>query len=338
MRRKLKVLCLFDTAGPSASQDFTEDLKTPDWKTESDVLDALGHLEHEVETAGVYDDVGFLVQRIREVSPDVVFNLTEHFRGDRRLDKGIAAVLDLMGVPYTGAGPMGLALARDKALAKKILTFHRVQVPASVTFERDGRIKVPKRMPYPVIVKPMFEDASVGIAKASLVRRDSDLRKRVRFVHESTGSDAIAEKYIQGRELFCSILGNRRLRVLPLREVRMGKRPGAPKFLTYRLKWDESYQQRWGIEFGFVTDLPEETVRRVGRICKRAYRVLDLRDYGRIDLKLAPDGRIYVLEANPNPQLAWGEDLAESAQEAGIDYEELIERIVSLALKRSAPG
>ncbi|GAH79173.1 unnamed protein product, partial [marine sediment metagenome] len=224
--------------------------------------------------------------------------------------------------------------ARDKVLAKKILTYHHIRVPAFVEFERGKRLKIPKHMPYPVIVKPVGEDASEGIARASLVRRDAELARRVGFVHESVGRDAIAEEYVEGREIFCSVLGNDRLRVLPLRTVWLGTKPGRPKFLTYRLKWNTDYQQKWGLEFGFAADLPDETAERIGRVSKRVYRALELRDYGRIDLRVTPEGRIYVLEANPNPFLAKSEDFAESAQEAGIDYPELVERIMSLALKR----
>jgi len=336
MKRKLRVLCLFDIIEPKEGEDFSRELETEDWRTEADILRALEDLGHERSVVGVFDDVSPIVQRVREYGPDVVFNLTEQFAGHRDLDKSIAAVLDLLGVPYTGAGPMGLGLARDKALAKKILTYHRVGVPAFVAFERGRNVKIPRRMPYPVIVKPLAEDASEGIARASLVSRDSDLRRRVRFIHQSVGTDAIAEEYVEGREVFCSILGNDRLRVLPLREVTMGNDPRRPRFCTYRIKWDPDHRQRWGVEFGFVTDLDREVARRVSRVCKRAYRVLQMRDYARLDLRLAPDGRIVIFEANPNPFLARGEDFAESASEAGIDYPELVDRILALAVRRGA--
>ncbi len=335
MRRHLKVLCVFDLIEPASSPDLAKELLTEDWITERHVLEALGELGHEAQIVSVFDDVAPLIEKVKADRPDVVFNLTEHFGGDRSFDKSIAAIFDLLGVPYTGSGPMGLGLARDKALAKKILSYHRVRVPEFVGFERGGRVKIPKHMPYPVIVKPIAEDASEGIARASLVRRGKELAERVRFVHESMGRDAIAEEYIEGREIFCSILGNGRLRVLPLRTVSLGSRPGRPKFFTYRLKWDRDYQQRWGIEFGFASDLPPETRKRIGRISKRVYRALEMRDYARIDIRLAPDGRVYVLEANPNPFLARNEDFAESAQEAGIDYEMLIDRILGLALRRA---
>ena len=336
MRRKLKVLCLFDLVEPASGPDFHEELESDeDWQTESDVLHVLGELGHEVRTVGLFDDVNTVIDAVRSFQPDVVFNLTEQFGGDRSLDKSIAAMLDLLRVPYTGAGPIGLALARDKALAKKILSYHRVSVPDFVAFERERKIRIPRHVPYPVIVKPLREDASEGISRASLVRRDSDLRKRVEWILESFGTDAIAEQYIDGRELYCGLMGNHRLRVFPLRELKMGKRPGRPKFLTFRLKWDADLRQRWGVDFGFAPDIDPKTVRDIGRACKRACRVLHLRDYARIDLRLTPEGRIYVIEANPNPALAEVEDFAQSAQEAGIDYPDLIERIMSLAIRRS---
>lgn len=334
MRRRLKVLCIFDLAEPAGDTDLTEELKTDDWMTERHVLEALGGLGHEAPVVGVYDDVVPLIESVKSKKPDVAFNLTEHFAGDRSLDKSVAAILDLLGVPYTGSGPMGLGLARDKALAKKILSYHKVRVPRFLEFERGSAIKIPKHVPYPLIVKPIGEDASEGISLASLVRRKKELEERVRFVHESVGRGAIAEEYVEGRELYCSVLGNRRLRVLPIRELCV-ENPKGPKFLTYRLKWDAKYQEKWGLMVGFVPDLPPEIVRRIVRISKRVYRALQMRDYARIDIRLAPDGRVYVLEANPNPFLAKEEDFAESAQEAGIDYEPLIDRILSLALRRA---
>ena len=336
MKRKLKVLCLFDLVEPASGPDFHEELEhDEDWQTESDILAALDEIGDEVLKVGLFDDVGVVIDAVRSFRPDVVFNLTEQFGGDRSLDKSIAAVLDLMRVPYTGAGPLGLALARDKATAKKILSYHRIHVPQFLTFRRGKRVKIPKHVPYPVIVKPLGEDASEGIARASLVRRDSDLRKRVEWVLESLDADAIAEQYIEGRELYCSIMGNGRLRVFPLREFKMEKRPGRPKFLTYRLKWDAGLRQRWGVDFGFAPDIRPKVVRDIGRACKRAYRLLHLRDYGRMDLRLTAEGRVHIIEANPNPALGSIEDFAQSAQEAGIDYSELIDRILWLAIRRS---
>ncbi len=335
MRQKLKVLCVFDLIERPSGPDLASELQTEDWKTERHVLEALATLGHETSIVGVLDDVTPLIEKIKSCSPDVAFNLTEHFGGDRSLDKSIAALLDLLGVPYTGAGPLGLALARDKALSKKILTYHRVRTPAFIEFERGKRIKIPKHVPYPVIVKPVGEDASEGISRASLVGRDRDLAERVRIVHESVERNAIAEQYIEGQEIFCSILGNDRLRVLPLRTMWYGTKRGRPKFLTFRLKWDMDYQQRWGLEFGFAVDLPEEIYKRIGQISKRTYRALVLQDYGRIDIRVTSDGRIYVIEANPNPFLARREDFADSALEAGIEYEAMIDRILSLALKRA---
>ena len=334
MRRRLKILCVFDLIAPAEDTDIAKELETDDWMTERHVLEALEALGHKSVVVGVYDDVSPLIESVKREEPDVVFNLTEHFAGDRSLDKSIAAILDLLGVPYTGSGTMGLGLARDKALAKKILSYHKIRVPWFVEFKRGRRVKIPKRVPYPLIVKPIAEDASEGISLASLVRRRKELEERVRFVHESVERSAIAEEFIEGREMYCSVLGNDRLRVLPIRELRVEKR-GGPKFLTYRLKWDPKYQRKWGLMVGFVPSLPPETARRIARISKRVYRALEMRDYARIDIRLTPEGRVYVLEANPNPFLAVGEDFAESAQEAGIDYDPLIDRILSLALRRS---
>jgi D-alanine-D-alanine ligase len=334
MKRKHKVLCLFDLLEPQRSPDFVEELTEDDWQTEAEVMTALNHLGHEVRTVGLLDDINVVIAAVREYQPDVVFNLTEQYNGDRSQDKSIAALLELLRVPYTGAGPMGLALARDKALAKEILAYHRIRVPQFFTFRRGERVKVPKHVAYPVIVKPLGEDASEGIARASLVRRDSDLKKRVEWILGSFGSDAIVEQYIEGREFYCGVMGNGRLRVFPLRELKMGSKPGRPKFLTFSLKWDADMRQRWGIEFGFAQDLPDTQVRDIGRVCKRVYRLLQLRDYGRIDLRITSDGHMYVIEANPNPAIGEIEDFSQGALETGMTYTELIDRIICLAIRR----
>ena len=244
----------------------------------------------------------------------------------------------MMNIRFTGSGPTGLLLCRDKGVCKQLLGLHRIRVPNFAALRPGRAIRVPKTLRYPLIVKPIFEDASDGIARASVVRTEPELADRARFVHEHWKQVAITEEYIQGRELYVSILGNQRLRVFPPRELHFGDAAdGGPVIATSRVKWDKQYRQRWKIEYGFA-DLPESVVTRIARICKRAYRLLHLRDYGRVDLRLTPDGRIYVLEVNPNPDIAYGDEVAEAAEKAGVPYNRLIDRILQLALRRYQRG
>jgi len=208
-------------------------------------------------------------------------------------------------------------------------------VPRFVLFRPGQRARLPRAMSFPVVVKPMYEDGSDGISNASFVRDDGDLVDRVRHVHERWRQTAIAEEYIAGRELYVGLLGNRRLRVLPPREVRFGEpAAGGPVLATSRVKFDPAYQSKWNITFGFA-ELGDTEARRVARACRKAFHLLQMQDYGRVDLRLTSEGRVVILEVNPNPDIAFGEEVAESAERAGIPYITLIERIVRLALRRT---
>jgi D-alanine-D-alanine ligase len=245
----------------------------------------------------------------------------------------VVAYLEMMRLPYTGCNSRGLMLARDKSLTKKILTYHRVPVPDFVVVPRGRAIRRPRRLGFPLIVKSLTLDASIGISQASVVEDDARLEERVRFIHESIGTPALVEEYVEGRELYVGILGNQRLQVLPTWELDFSGLPEEARHIaTERLKWSLSYQKKHGIASGAAKDLPEPLVRSIGGLCKRVYRSLMLSGYARIDLRLAEDGRIVVLEANPNPQLAYGEDLAEAAEAAGVRYGPLLDRIMALGL------
>jgi D-alanine-D-alanine ligase len=202
-----------------------------------------------------------------------------------------------------------------------------------------GRVpKKPKRLSFPLIVKSLTYDASVGISQASVVEDDEKLRERVKFIHESVGTDAIVEQYIDGRELYVGLLGNHRLRVFPVWEMHLSKLPEeARRIATDRVKWSAKYQKKYGIKTGEAKGLTEEQVRLIQRICKRTYRILGLSGYARIDIRMEASGKFYVIEANANPQLAYGEDLAESAERAGVSYEKLIQRILNLGQRWSTP-
>ncbi|MBI4605720.1 MAG: ATP-grasp domain-containing protein [Planctomycetes bacterium] len=298
------------------------------------VVSALRELKHEVHVIPFAPDLAATIQVLKGASPQLVFNLTECFQGDRRKDANVAAVLELLDMPYTGTGLTGLLLCRDKATCKRILGPHRVRLPRFLSLPV-GQDKPAGKLPYPMVVKPVFEDGSDGISLASLVKDESELRDRVRMVHERMKQPAICEEYIEGRELYVGILGNGRLRALPAREILFGKTgEGGPVIATAKVKWDEPYRKKWGIDYVHA-DLPDKVSKKVVRVSKRIYNLLHMRDYGRIDLRLTSEGEVVFIEANPNPNLAKDEDVAEAAAKAGIPYVRLIDRIVKLALQRS---
>lgn len=335
MSRQLHITVLVDPATiPPDDPEFRDSAgKTI---TEYHVCHTLRGLGHRVGVMGAEYDIAAVATALTRQAPDLVFNLTEQFCGDRQMDKNIAALLELLDIPFTGTGAMGLMLARDKRLCKQILRLHRIRVPNFISLPYRHRVRVPANLPYPMVVKPAFEDSSEGISNASLVHNAEALTERAAFIHERWKQAVIAEEYIEGRELYVSIMGNKRLTVLPARECFFNKEADqGPVLLTYRCKWDSEYREKWKIEFGFA-DLSPGVSQGIERVCKRAYRALQLQDYGRIDLRLTPDEKLVVLEANPNPDIAFGEEVAEAAGKAGMDYESLLDKIVHLAMRRYA--
>jgi len=315
------------------------DVTKAEWKTEFDVSDGLRKLGHDVLTVGVAGDLAPIRDAMRDFKPDLAFNLLEAFDDVVTWDQNVVAYLEMMRLPYTGCNSRGLLLGRDKALAKKLLTYHRIRVPDFALFPIARAIRRPRRLAFPLIVKSLTFDASIGISQASLVDNDERLAERVRFIHESLGTDAIAEQYIEGRELYVGVLGNERLFALPVWELHFANLPeGRPRIATERLKSAAAYRERYGINTGPATDLAPEQIQRIHTLCKRVYRSLNLSGYARIDLRLHANGEVFVLEANPNPELASGEDFADSAAATGLDYGSLLQRIVNLGLAWETGG
>jgi D-alanine-D-alanine ligase len=333
--KKLRVLMLVHvTLVPPEDLSDPDDPRMETYRTEYDVKQALTALGHEVRVVGVYDDLAPVRKTIEEWKPHIAFNLIEDFAGVSAFDYYMVSYLAMMKIPYTGCNPRGLVLARDKALSKKLLAFHRIEVPEFTVFPVGRVVRPSRQMKYPVIVKSLTEEGSVGIAQASFVENAEQLRERVTLIHEKFQGDAIAEQYINGRELYVTVLGNTRLRVLPIRELAFKETPeGRPRLATYKVKWDAKYRERWGIDYGFAAHLPNGMEERVAKLCKRIYRILDLTGYARIDLRLTPAGELYVLEANPNPGIARDEDSTLSAKKAGIGYKDFIQLIVQLGLQ-----
>ena len=333
-RRRLRVLALVAEGLEPPSDADSQKAAGAEWKTEHDVVSALRSLGHEVEVLGLGGDLGPLRRTIAEWHPQVAFNLVEAFDDVSIWDANVVAYLELMKVPYTGCNSRGLVLARDKALAKKILSYHRLPLADFAVFPRGRKVRRPRRLRFPLIVKSATLDASIGISQASVVDDDQKLEERVRFIHESIDTDALVEEYVEGRELYVGVLGDRRLEVLPIWELSFDGLPEeSRKIATERLKWSLTYRKKHSIVSGPVRELPEKVAERVREICRRAYRNLMLSGYARIDLRLRDDGVPVVMEANPNPQLSADEDFAESARSAGVAYEALIQRIVDLGLR-----
>jgi D-alanine-D-alanine ligase len=335
LKRKLKVLALFDAVAPTTiDQDLSAELKTDDWKTEANVLNALAQLGYETQYLAIFDDLDLVQQKLQQFQPDVIFNLADQFKNNRAFDQNIVSFLAMRGIAFTGCGSTGLTLCKHKAVSKKILGYHRIHTPEFVTIGRGKRISRPKRLKFPILVKPLKEEASLGISQASFVETDDQFKERVQFIHEKFDNDVIAEEYIEGRELYVSVMGNHRLDVFPLRELVFREvPPDEPKIATYKAKWDEDYRKRWGLENRDADTLDPAVVTAIQKTCKRIYHLLTIDGYARLDLRLTADNKVYFIEANPNPTLAADEDFAQSALKAGVSYPQLVDRIIRLGMK-----
>lgn len=331
----MKILVLFDLARPAGPDETfsARALKEEEDKpTEADVLRSLERLGHPFETLAVFDNVAAIVEKLKSFAPDIVFNLSESFHHDRCHEPNIPALLELMKVRYTGSGPDALLLCKDKALAKKVLSYHRVRLPRFVVSHRSRPLRRLRRFAYPAIVKPVSEESSDGISQASFVRLEEEAIERARFIHQKFNSDALIEEYIDGRELYLSVLGNHRLTVFPPREIFFEQVPDdSPKFATFHAKWNDAYRKKWGIRNAAASPLPEGVEENLAKLARRIYRLLKIRGFGRIDVRLNPAGEVFVIEANPNPSLAEDEDFAQAAAAAGMGYDALIQQILDAA-------
>ncbi|HWB16918.1 MAG TPA: ATP-grasp domain-containing protein [Vicinamibacterales bacterium] len=333
--KKLRVLVLMHHYLVPPDDIGTQEVITAPWRTEYDVLKTVrDDLEHDVHALGVKDDLAGIRQANDEFKPHIAFNLLEAFHEVGTFDQNVVSYLELLRLSYTGCNPRGMLLARDKALSKKLLQYHRIAVPDFHVVARGRRPRLPRRLAFPLIVKSLTQEASIGISQASVVDDETKLRERVQFIHDSIATDAIVERYIEGRELYCGVIGNQRLQAFPVWEMFFENMPESQRRIaTERVKWNAKYQQKMGILTGEAEDLPPDVAEHVQHVAKRVYKVLELSGYARIDLRLGADGHVYVLEANPNPQIARGEDFASSAEAAGIDYPPLLQRILTTGLR-----
>ena len=335
--KRLKVLLVFDTPGAMArGHDYAEEFNDAEnWGAENDVYRALLNNGYDVRRLGLYADVRPLLDEVEEFKPDVIFNLIETFHEITQWDKNITALIEMLKVPYTGASSAPLFLCNDKGLCKKILRYHRVRTPRFHTFYRGGAVWLPKTLRLPCIVKPLTEEASRGISLASIVDDEKSFTERVGMIHERMNLDVIAEEYVEGRELYVSVIGDQRLRVLPPREMTFGQMSeDEPRIATYKAKWDDGYRKRWGIRNAFADNLGDGLDERINDVCKRAYRALNIRSYARFDLRVTAAGQVYVIEPNVNPNIAKDDEIAQSAFKVGIAYPALIRMLVNQALRR----
>jgi D-alanine-D-alanine ligase len=292
----------------------------------------LKSMGHDVYPVGLQSDLAVISKAREEHRPHVAFNLLEDFDGHALFDQHVVSYLELLKQAYTGCNPRGLTLSHDKALTKKILSYHRIPVPGFAVFPMGQKIVRPARLKFPLFIKSVVEEGSVGIAQASVVHDDEKFKERVEFIHRSTQTHAIAEQYIEGREIYVGVIGNKRLQTYTPWELIIKNLPeGSLNIATGWAKWNSDYQQRVGL-MTKPADLSPELQSKVRLLSKRIYRLLSLSGYARMDYRLSNNGEFYLLEANPNPQIAKNEDFADSAAHCGLGYGPLLQKILTLGL------
>ena len=303
------------------------------WRTEYHVMRGLEALGHEVEQLGLDTSLAPLHAALDRFAPHIVFNLLIELRDSGGFEPHVVAALEARGACYTGCNSEALVLTRDKAITKKLLTWHAIPVPEFATFRR-GRRRRANGLAFPLIVKPIDEGGSYGIRRASLVRNASALERRVRWVHRHCGHDAIAERYVDGREITVGLLGNRRPRCLPLWETHFdGIAAGAPRIVTERIKWNLDHRRARAVHSGPARRLPRGTADATRRLALRAWRVLRLSGFARIDFRIDAAGKPWLIDVNANPDVDFHEDFARSAAHDGLPPEQLLQRLLDLGLR-----
>jgi D-alanine-D-alanine ligase len=346
---KLKVAVLYDDCaeqihaseppmeparnGNSSRTKKKEEVEKEDREEIFEALQSLGHQPFYHVLNGTMKSL----HQLAKCGADLVFNLTEAFGGDDTKEMNVAAYMDLLKLPYTGAGPHAHFLAQDKATAKKMFAFHDIKTPYFATSYR-GHIDHAHDISFPLIVKPTWEDGSIGIDAAAVVTNIKELMERVEYIQQEFDSPALIEEYIEGREIYAAILGSyESAQALPLVELDLSRLPkGIPKIASYDVKFEKETEAHRLTTSNIAKNLDEETATRLTETALAAYRAVKLRDYGRIDMRLTASGEVYVIEANPNPWLASGQEFAMAAKESGRSYTQLIEEILDLALARYA--
>ncbi len=341
----MRIAVVFDTPytgwdHPDHDRQMEKDVAA--WGTvepdmEYQIAHTLRELGHEVRLLGVRDDLQYLVRSLGDWKPDLVFNAAEAFGGDEALEYLLPGLLEAEGYRYTGAPPLALQMTRNKAISKKVLAYFGIRVPGFKSYRLHDKVNDAPNLTFPLFVKPLQTDGSAGIAQASVVQDLGSLADRVSFIQERFGQGAIAEEFVDGRELYVSVIGNDdSLQILPIIEMVFDKRRTRPeeRIATQFAKWDEAYRERKGIRNVIARPIAKAVRARIEETCRTAYRALWLRDYARLDLRLTPDGQVCVLEANANPFISYGHDMANAAAKAGMEYSVFIQRIIDEAIAR----
>ncbi len=329
--RKLKIIVLLHSSLIPPEESYKQKIEREkvSWVTEYDVIKNLRKMGHEVLPLGVDENLKVIRDAVTEFKPHIVYNLLEEFDGIAIYDQNVVSYLELLKLPYTGCNPRGLILARDKALAKKILSYHKIKSPKFAVFPRNKSKRKPKQLGYPLIVKCLVEEASYGIAQASVVNSDEQLYERVKYINQKLETDAIAEEFIEGREMYVGVYGNYRLKALPVWELRFEDVEKPEKEIySSQAKFNKEYRKRKGIRTK-KAKIDELMEAKIQKVAKKTYRALNLNGYARIDLRVTETGEIYVLEANPNPDIAHDDEFALSAKHQGMSYTELLSQILS---------
>jgi D-alanine-D-alanine ligase len=336
---KLKIVVLYDRAFVDEDETAPSTEKSPVTRTldkkevEDEVSEAIAKLGHE-PVMHELDGSQKSLLALGRIDCDLVFNLVESFADDDTADFKVAAFLELLGKRYTGAGTHGLLLAQDKAVAKKIFAFHGIHTPVFAKCFR-GRLDFSHDLQFPVIVKPAREDGSIGIEFSAVVTSIRELMERMDWLHANFDSPVLIEEYIDGREMYVGVIGNDNPEALPIVELDLSKLPdGTPRIAAAEVKWGKGTKAYRDTKSAIATDLPEETVVALHQTAVAAYQALELRDYGRVDMRLQPDGRVQVIEVNPNPWLSSRAEFAMAARKAGRTYTRLVEEIIELAMAR----
>jgi D-alanine-D-alanine ligase len=328
-----RVLLLSDLSiNPPEGGDYSGLLPKDDMQTDRQIAKALRSKGYDTRFFGLFNDIESLIKVIKEYEPHVVFNMVESFNNDRDLHPNVIAFLELMGVKFTGAGPTSLRICRDKGLTKEILSFHDVRVPQFMISQKSYPYKN-INIPFPAIVKPLNLEGSEGIAQSSFVENEKDAIERIQFIHEKHQTDAIIEEYVDGRELYVGVLGNIKLTVFQPRELFFSElTEDDPKMYTYKAKWNKKYRKKWGIRTMPMRPYEDPLKSQIEEMCKKVYKIFNIKGYARIDLRINSENEIFFIEANPNAAIDKHEDFAKSAEKHGLTYEDLLDQIVKLGM------
>lgn len=332
MRKKRVLLLCQQSHVPPESIEGLTDAQIKPWKAEFDTVAGLEELGHDVLILGCTDQLDPIAKAIHDFKPHVVFNLLEEFANEPAFVPHLLGYLELKRQAYTGCNPIGFMFSNDKARQRRILRHHRIAAPDFFVVRKGRKTKRRTNLDFPLIVKSLTSHGSTGISQSSVVHDDEALAQRVTYIHDALATDAMVEQYIDGREIYLAVIGNQRLETFTTWELSLENLPpGAPFLATEKVKWDYKYQKRAGVRTGPAQDLTPEQHKRFAHIARRAYRALEQSGYARMDFRMDAQGRMFLIESNPNPDLSFGEDFAESVEHAGLSYTHLLTRILNLA-------